>query len=109
MKTMWQGFFAEALPYPFVLKSSQHQEVFIMIDIDAMRTIDPRTVDRSTLVQRSSVRLNPAASREERLRDFLEQIRNPYCYLDGKTVVKISFSKTDTTLEDCIEHYLRGL
>ena len=32
-----------------------------------------------------------------------------YCYLDGKTVVKISFSKTDTTLEDCLEHYLRGL
>jgi len=80
-----------------------------MIDIDAMRNVDPSTVDRSTLVQRSSVKLNPAASREERLRDFLEQIKNPYCYLDGKTVVKISFSKTDTTLEDSIEHYLRGL
>ena len=32
-----------------------------------------------------------------------------YCYLDGKTVVKITFAATDTTMEDCLEHYLRGL
>ena len=38
-----------------------------------------------------------------------DRIRNPYCYLDGKTVVKISFTETDTTMEDCLEHYLRGL
>ena len=80
-----------------------------MMSVEAMKSIDPRTVDRSTLMQRSSVRLDPAAPREERLRDFIQQIKNPYCYLDGKTVVKISFSKTDTTLEDCLEHYLRGL
>ena len=42
-------------------------------------------------------------------REFIKQIRNPYCYLDGKTVVKISFAATDTTMEDCLEHYLRGL
>jgi len=24
-------------------------------------------------------------------------------------VVKISFAETDTTMEDCLEHYLRGL
>ncbi len=80
-----------------------------MMGVEAMKSIDPRTVDRSTLMQRSSVRLDPAAPREERLRDFIQQIKNPYCYLDGKTVVKISFSSTDTTMEDCLEHYLRGL
>lgn len=80
-----------------------------MMGVEAMKSIDPRTVDRSTLMQRSSVRLDPSAPREERLRDFIQQIKNPYCYLDGKTVVKISFSSTDTTMEDCLEHYLRGL
>ena len=76
---------------------------------DSMKSVDPKTVDRSTLVQRSSVRLDPTAPREDRLRDFIQQIKNPYCYLDGKTVVKISFANTDTTMEDCLEHYLRGL
>ena len=80
-----------------------------MMGIEAMKTVDPKNVDRSALVQRNSVRLNPDAPREDRLRDFIRQIKNPYCYLDGKTVVKITFSNTDTTMEDCLEHYLRGL
>ena len=81
----------------------------MMMGIEAMKNINPKTVDRSRLVQRSSVRLDPSAPREDRLRDFIQQIKNPYCYLDGKTVVKISFANTDTTMEDCLEHYLRGL
>ena len=80
-----------------------------MMSVEAMKSVNPKTVDRNNLVQRGSVRLDPAAPREERLRDFIQQIKNPYCYLDGKTVVKISFSRTDTTMEDCLEHYLRGL
>ena len=80
-----------------------------MMGVEAMKSIDPRTVDRSTLMQRSSVRLDPSAPREERLRGFIQQIKNPYCYLDGKTVVKISFTNTATTIEDCLENYLRGL
>lgn len=80
-----------------------------MMSVEAMKNVNPKTVDRSKLIQRSIVRLDPAAPREERLRDFIQQIKNPYCYLDGKTVVKISFSSTDTTMEDCLEHYLRGL
>ena len=81
----------------------------MMMSIEGMKNVDPKTVDRSRLVQRSSVRLDPSAPREDRLRDFIRQIKNPYCYLDGKTVVKISFANTDTTMEDCLEHYLRGL
>ena len=80
-----------------------------MMGIETMKNVSPKTVDRSTLVQISSIRLDPAAPREDRLREFIKQIRNPYCYLDGKTVVKISFTETDTTMEDCLEHYLRGL
>ena len=80
-----------------------------MMGIETMKNVSSKTVDRSALVQRSSVRLDPAAPQKDRLTDFIRQIKNPYCYLDGKTVVKITFANTDTTLEDCLEHYLRGL
>ena len=80
-----------------------------MMSVEMMKSVDPKTVDRNALIQRSSVRLDPASSREERLRDFIQQIKNPYCYLDGKTVVKITFANTATTIEDCLENYLRGL
>ena len=79
------------------------------IDFTALRKVDPRTVDRNTLVQRSSVKIDPDAPREERIRQFVEQIRNPYCYLDGNTVVKVRFAETDTTIEDCFVNYLHGI
>ena len=79
------------------------------MNIQAMKDINPCNIDRNQLVERSCVKINPNATREERLQNFIRQIKNPYCYLDGKTVVKISFSNTDTTMEDCVAHYLRGL
>ena len=48
-----------------------------MMGIETMKNVSPKTVDRSTLVQRSSIRLDPAAPREDRLREFIKQIRIP--------------------------------
>ena len=41
-----------------------------MMGIETMKSVSPKTVDRSTLVQRSSIRLDPAASQEVRLNLF---------------------------------------
>ena len=38
-----------------------------MMGIETMKSVSPKTVDRSTLVQRSSIRLDPAAPQEVRL------------------------------------------
>lgn len=77
--------------------------------LQEMSQVDPRTVDKSTLVQRESVKLDPNSSREDRLASYVEQIKNPYCYLQGNSVIKISFSNKGKSLEDCILHYLQGL
>lgn len=77
--------------------------------LEEMRAVDPRTVDRNALVQRLSVSVDPKADKETRIKDYVRQIKNPYCYLDGRTVVKISFAKTDRTIEDCIHAYLSGI
>ena len=33
-----------------------------MMSVETMRSVNPKTVDRSTLVQRDSIRLEPAAA-----------------------------------------------
>ena len=43
--------------------------------IEEMKNVDPRTVDRSQLVDRESVRLDPDAGYEERLKSHIRQIR----------------------------------
>lgn len=74
-----------------------------------MAQTDIQAVDRDTLVERSTVKLDPGLSREERILSFIEQIKNPYCYLDDGVVVKISFTNTDVTLEERLEEYVRNL
>ena len=39
-----------------------------MMSVETMRSVNPKTVDRSTLVQRDSIRLEPAAAQDDRLR-----------------------------------------
>ncbi len=77
--------------------------------LDEMRAVDPRTVDKATLVDRNTVNIDPKLEGKDRIREYVRQIKNPYCYLDGGTVVKISFAETDRTLEDCVKGYLNGL
>lgn len=77
------------------------------IDFDEMKKVDVRTVDRSTLKDINDVVVNTALPKEDRLRSFIEQIGNPYCYKCGDLVVKVSFAEnTSATLEDRLEHYL---
>ena len=79
-------------------------------DIDEMRTVYPRTVDRKTLVERGSVRLDPDAGYEERLREHVRQIRNPYCYLDGGVIVKLTFQEKAPSIEEQVNSlYLAGV
>lgn len=80
-----------------------------MMSVEAMKNVNVNTVDRNTLVQRGSIRLDESLPSHERLQDFVRQMKNPYCYMDGKIAVKISFINTATTIEDCLENYLRGL
>ena len=75
--------------------------------IEEMKEVDVRTVDPDTLVDIDDVVVDASLPREERIRSFLAQIRNPYCFKCGDMVVKISHADTDVTLEERMEHYLR--
>lgn len=50
---------------------------------EAMKNIDLRKVDKAALRDRSTVHIDPEAPTEERIRAWIEQLGNPYVYLDG--------------------------
>lgn len=84
-------------------------ETLDKFDLEEMRNIDIRTVDRDSLVDINDVKIDMNLPREERLIEFIRQIKNPYCYRCGKVVVKISFADTEVTLEDRLISYLKSL
>lgn len=71
--------------------------------------VDIKTVDRNTLKDINDVRIDPSLNKEERMQSYVDQIGNPYCYLDNNVVVKISYSETDATLEDRLRSYICSL
>lgn len=79
------------------------------MNTELMKNLDIRTVDPKDLVERQSVKVDMSLPREERLRQYIRQIKNPYCYLDGDVVVKVSFQEEGVTLEQRLEAYIRSL
>lgn len=77
-------------------------------ELKAMQDVDVRTVDRDSLRDIREVKVNSDLPKGERILDFIRQIGNPYCYRHGDYVVKISFTDTDTTLEERMLSYIRS-
>lgn len=76
--------------------------------LEEMKAVDARTVNRDDLVDIRDVHIDRTMSKEERLKSFVAQVKNPYVFRCGDVVVKSVFAETDLTLEDCMEHYLRN-
>ena len=60
--------------------------------LEEIKAVDIHTVDRDTLVDIRDVHIDPTLSKEERMRRFLDQIKNPYVFKCGKVVVKTTFA-----------------
>lgn len=70
-------------------------------ELKKIADVDIRTVDPSELVDVESVKVRPDLSDAERVLDYIEQIKNPYCYLYHGMIVKVSFTGK-RRLEDCL-------
>lgn len=77
--------------------------------LEEMKNVDLNTIDPDTLVDIRDINVNIELSKEERIADFINQIKNPYCYKCGKIIVKVSFEDTDITFEDRMKSYLESL
>ena len=60
-----------------------------------------------TLVDILDVSVNKELSRDERIAEFVQQIKNPYHFKCGRFTVQASFSAEGATLEECIKGILR--
>lgn len=74
---------------------------------DEMKKLDPENVDRDTLVDIASVKVDSTLPKEVWFREYLRQIRNPYLFLCNGVVVKIAYADTKDTIEDRLEQYIR--
>lgn len=66
--------------------------------IEEMKSVDVRTVDPKTLVDVTTIKIDENLSKEERVAEFLRQVKNPYCSRVGDVVVKNVYSTDSVTI-----------
>ncbi len=55
------------------------------------------------------VNIDTSASSAERIKQYVEQVGDPYCYTDNGIVVKLAYSNTDVSLQDRLRAYACSL
>ena len=70
-----------------------------------MAQVDVRTVNPDELVEIEDVKISGDLSKEDRVLDYIRQIKNPYCYLYHGIIVKVSFAGK-RRMEDCLKDCL---
>ena len=70
-----------------------------------MAQVDIRTVNPDELVEIEDVKISGDLSKEDRVLDYIRQIKNPYCYLYHGIIVKVSFAGK-RRMEDCLKDCL---
>ena len=56
--------------------------------------------DIDSLVDIRNVNIEMELTREERVKSFVDQIKDPYCFKVGTVVVNVSYSDSGATLND---------
>ena len=66
--------------------------------------IDINEVDEIT-----EIKINKRKSSSERILDFLNTVKNPYVFKHKGKLIRIGFSDTDKTADDCLTNVLKNL
>lgn len=68
-----------------------------------------KNADRSTLRDIKDVVIDTTQPCGERIKRYIEQIGNPYCYLDNDVVVEIGYTDTNISLHDRLVSYASSI
>ena len=84
----------------------------MLMDVQTLREladVDICTVSKDSLVDIRDVKIDTSKSREERISDYIRQVKNPYCFQCNGIIVKMNFCQSEETLEDKLAGYFLSI
>lgn len=78
-------------------------------ELEAMASVDVRTVDIDTLTDLRDICIDTKLPVEKKLASFAKQTKNVYVHRIGDYVIKVKFQKEGPNIDDKMEEYLRHL
>lgn len=66
-------------------------------------------IDINEVDELTEIKINKRKSSNERILDFLNTVKNPYIFKHKGKLIRIGFSDTDRTADDCLTNVLKNL
>ena len=82
------------------------------MDIQTLRTMaetDINTISKESLIDIKDVTIDMEKGKQERISEFFQQIKNPYCFVCTGMIVKMHFNGSEKTLEEKLDSYFLSL
>lgn len=79
------------------------------LQLKELKEADITRVNRNRLVDIKDVKIDNSLPAGEKVERYIEQIKNPYCFLCGDTPVKIRFVSETKTLKKSLSDYFMSL
>ena len=73
--------------------------------LEKLSKMDLCVIDRQELTELSQVKIDIDLPTKQRLINFLNDIKNPYCFLVGTNAVKIEFSNNGKSLQTLLKNH----
>ena len=82
------------------------------MDIQTLRAMagtDINTISKESLIDIKDVTIDMEKGKQERISEFFQQIKNPYCFVCNGMIVKMHFNGSEKTWEEKLDRYFLSL
>ena len=79
------------------------------VQLKNMRNMKMSEINKKNLADIKDIKINAAQPINIRFEKYLNEVKNPYCFLCGDTAVKIEFSDNGKPFEEYLANYLINL
>lgn len=76
---------------------------------EELQSVDIRTVKPEDVVDIQQIKIDDGISQQEKRREFIRQVKNPYCFRVGKVIVKASYSGNGVSLNERFEELVMSV
>ncbi len=74
-----------------------------------MRDVDIMQADRDALVDIRDIRIDSSKPVEARIREYMEQVHDPFLVKYGDYIVKLSYADTEKSMNDRMAEYVNQM
>lgn len=79
------------------------------MSLEKLQSVDIRTVKPEDVVDIQQIKIDDGLSQQEKRREFIRQVKNPYCFRVGKVIVKASYSENGVSLNERFEELVMSV